>query len=499
MASHANAGVPSLISVSRHGDYVVRANGKELVVHTAAEFDGSRVLHCTKLKEPLASQLKFLKISYSDTSDDNDNGGDEGLLDLVPRQRLLCASDNRVSVLQINSMEWDAEIENIDPAITYVDFGARNDEVIVFHSWNSKVTIFNLDSGRSQVIKSPKFCNPNGYGYRPRTRQFAILLKPETSDLLTLHEIQTYELITRVALPTVDAQGLKWSPDGRWIAVWEAASAGTKVLIYTADGQLFRAYTGVPECDGTYDLGVRTIEWGPVNRTSQILAVGKFDGTVDLLNSRTFSCSTSLSHTFHIDSYSPTIWRERYSGIDGSLEYAEASSSSAFTTTSESSGPPRGVSMIQFSYNGNFLATLDQSLPNVVWIWSLISPIHLKSVLVHEHNVRQFAWHPSEPELLVTTNNSAAAAVRLWSLNRNPVIATVPIARNDAGRYEISWFGSVRGEPSTFWFSTPDDAVLGYVALQDERPRFNLLHSVSRAGDLMQSQLRNPFSRTMSE
>lgn len=489
----------SLIAVSRHGDYVVRANGKELSVHTAAEFEGSRILHCTRLKEPLASQLKFLKISSPDTSDDdNDN-----TLDLVPRQRLLCSSDNRVSVWEINSMEWAADIENIDPTIMHVDFGARDDEVIVFHSWNSKVTIFSLDSGRSQVIKSPKFCNPNGYSYRPRTRQLAILLKPETSDLLTLHEIQTYELITRVTLPTVDAQGVRWSPDGKWIAVWEAASAGTKVLIYTADGQLFRAYTGLSEGDDTYDLGVRTIEWSPVansNRSSKFLAVGKFDGTVDLLNSRTvrerhhhtsglqtklsqFSCTTSLFHTLNVDNYSPAIWRER---LDGNLEYTEASPSSAFTTTSESSGLPRGVSMIQFSYNGELLATLDQSQPNIVWIWCLTSPVRLESVLVHEHIVRQFSWHPSEHELLVTTNNSAMAAVHLWSRNRNPIIAAVPVARNDAGRYEITWFGSVRGEPSMFWFSTPDDAVLGYITLQDGHSQFNVLHSVSRSGDIMQ-------------
>jgi WD40 repeat protein len=293
--------VPSLITISRNGDYVVLVNEKELTVHTAAEFEGSRLLHCIKLKEPLGSQLKFLRISYPDTSaaDDggNDDARDEGLLDLVPHQRLLCASDSRLSVWKINSMEWDADIENVDPTITHVDFGARDDEVILFHAWNAKVTIFNLDSGRSQVIKSPKFCNPNGYGYRPRTRQFALLLKPETSDLLTLHEIQTYELITRVTLPTVDAQGLKWSPDGKWIAVWEAASAGTKVLIYTADGQPFRIYTGPSsESDSIYDLGVRTIEWSP---NSQILAVGKFDGTVDLLNSRTARKHSSYRRIFN--------------------------------------------------------------------------------------------------------------------------------------------------------------------------------------------------------
>jgi WD40 repeat protein len=218
--------------------------------------------------------------------------GDEGPLDLVPHQRLLCASDSRVSVCQITPLERHADIENIEPTIASVDFGAEDDEVIVFHAWNSKVTIFNLDNSHSHVIKSPKFCNPNshGHGYRPRTRQLALLLKPEVNDLLTVHEAQTYEVITKVILPTVDAQGLKWSPDGKWIAVWDAASSGTKILIYTADGQLFRTYSGPTEVDQTHDLGVRTIEWAPArkqNHSSPLLAVGKFDGTVDFLNSRT--------------------------------------------------------------------------------------------------------------------------------------------------------------------------------------------------------------------
>jgi hypothetical protein len=140
--------------------------------------------------------------------------------------------------------------------------------------------------------------------------------------------------------------------------------------------------------------------------------------------------------------------------------------------------------MIQFSFNGDFLATLDQSLPNIVWIWSLRSPIRLESALVHEHNVRQFTWHPSEHELLVTTTNTAVAAVHLWSRDRDPIIVTVPIGRNDAGRYEVCWLRSNGGQPSMFWFSNADDAVLGYVTSQDGHSRFNLLHSVSRAGDI---------------
>lgn len=72
--------------------------------------------------------------------------------------------------------------------------------------------------------------------------------------------------------------------------MWDAASAGTRVLIFTADGQLFRTYTGLPGSDTSFDLGVRSIEWSPVSSArgvSEVLAVGKVDGSVDLLKSTT--------------------------------------------------------------------------------------------------------------------------------------------------------------------------------------------------------------------
>lgn len=219
---------------------------------------------------------KYLKFSRSK----QDAGG--------PR-RLLCANDSRIITWDLDPLQQHAEIENIEPGALNIEFGGDGNEVLVFHAFNTKLSVFGLDSGRSHVIKSPKFSHQNGFGYRPKTGQLAMLLKPETSDLLTVHESRSQELIGREVLPTVDAQGLKWSPDGHWIAVWDAASAGTKVLICTADGQLFRTYTGLPESDDSFDLGVRSIEWGPAlnNGSSQVLSVGKVDGTVELLGTKT--------------------------------------------------------------------------------------------------------------------------------------------------------------------------------------------------------------------
>ena len=280
------------------------------------------------------------------------------------RRRLLCANDDRFSVWQAESSSSEplARIEGVVPAIAALDFGSDENEVVVFHAWNTKVTVFSLATGHRYIINAPKFTHSGGFGYRPRTGQFAILLKPETTDILTIHETHTYQLISCACLPTVDAKGVKWSPDGRWIAVWETPSAGTKVLVYTADGQYFTTYTGPASLDddSAFDVGVRSIEWSPTiggyEEPSRFLAVGKIDATVDILQTKTvraicsciqhycIPCAKTVSsfrvpfrsHTrFNLAS---TVMR---SGARGILQQMESLSMPRYRVTVRSERPPQ--------------------------------------------------------------------------------------------------------------------------------------------------------------
>ena len=278
-----------MISFSEDGDCVAQINGKGLIVHSnpTSELRNAEIV---KARIGLISTAKFLKISEDRTSVEEIRAWNDGEVDENSSRHLLCANDDRISAWQLQPFKPLAQIEGVDPSILGVDFGSCKKEITVFHAWNTKLTIFSLDTGHSNVIKAPKFSHGHGFGYRPRTGQFAIILKPETADLLTIHETRSYQIINHANIPTVDAQGLKWSPDGKWIAVWEAASAGTKVLIFTADGHHFRTYTGPPDLDDSYDLGVRCIEWSPYVESkgaSEYLTVGKVDGTVDILRSKT--------------------------------------------------------------------------------------------------------------------------------------------------------------------------------------------------------------------
>lgn len=266
------------LNLSDDGLFAAHVNGKDLVVY-ANPASENKEAQLARVKENGVKYLKFCPITTSSRG-----------LNQNSERRLLSANDTRISVWQLEPLQIFAEIENLEPGALSIDFGGNGNEILVFHAWNTKLTIYSLDTGRSSVIKTPKGAHPLGFGYRPNTRQLAILLKPDASDLLTIHEHQTHELVGRAVLPTVDAQGLKWSPDGKWLAVWDAASGGTKVLIFTADGQLFRTYTGPTGVDDAFDLGVKQIEWSSAagtNGASEVLAVGKVNGNIDLLRTRT--------------------------------------------------------------------------------------------------------------------------------------------------------------------------------------------------------------------
>ncbi|KAJ5682939.1 hypothetical protein N7462_006104 [Penicillium macrosclerotiorum] len=472
MDASTSSGSPLALSISDDGIYTAHVNGKDLVVCSEPESENKEV-QVARIRENGVKALKFFR---AQTPARVANG--------VGEQRLFTTNDSRISIWQLQPLQLLAEIENVEPGSLNIEFGGDESEILVFHAWNTKLTIHSVDSGRTSVIKSPKFTHSLGFGYRPWTKQLAILLKPEISDLLTIHEPETYELISRVTLPTIDAQGLKWSPDGKWIAIWDVASAGTKVLIFTADGQLFRTYTSSTGSDDAFDLGVKQIEWGPVTEgsgVSEVLAVGKVNGNIDLLRTRTFSSSTILSHVFYTEQYSPSIWRERFTSALGDGEYVEASASSAFNMSPESAGPSRGISIMTFSPDGALLATVDSMRSNVVWIWALDDTTRLTSILVHEQPVRQLVWHSTISQLLINTVMNNLPSIRWWSPKNHPVIARISTQRNESGKYEVRWLAE-SDHDSVFWFTSSEEAVLGYLEFERNPVQFKILNLVTSQG-----------------
>lgn len=199
--------------------------------------------------------------------------------------RILLADDDTVRLYDANDPSWSALIERAASnlgRIADVAFGYNPNEFLVFSDFGVKLTIWSLTTSRGVEIKDPKYTMPC-YSFRARTGHMAILTRPAAQDILMLLSPSKHELITSVELPTVDAQEVSWSLDGCWLAVRDAASSGHKVLIYTADGQLFKTYSGV--VDGvSIELGLKRMAWNPSNGG---LLLGDYSDNVTILSKNT--------------------------------------------------------------------------------------------------------------------------------------------------------------------------------------------------------------------
>lgn len=201
----------------------------------------------------------------------------------------------------------------------------------------------------------------------------------------------------------------------------------------------------------------------------------------DIVDTKQFTCSLSLSHVYQIDQSSPNVWRGVCAVTATDLEYVELSGSSALSAIGEPSGQPRGVSILTSSADGSLLATVDLLRPHILWIWSLGETPRLVMALIHESTVRQAVWHPEKTELLIATANSLVPAVRHWSPLRKPVIVKIPVARSDGGKYDIRRLAAAgSSEVSLFWAGSAEEYVLGHILQDDGTPRFEVVHTIAQ-------------------
>lgn len=214
-----------------------------------------------------------------------------------PSARMLLADVDTVHVYDALEESYHAKIACASDTgrISHVEFGCSEDEVLVFADFNIKLTIWSLSTSCGVEIRDPKYASlghfPSrdtghfhgdcGHSFRAETGHLAILARSETKDVvMVLGENRALEASWATGM--VDAKGVKWSPDGRWLVIWEASAVAYLLSIYTADGQL---YTNIapPQPEADLSLGVSGVVWD-LDRWLLVAGVG---GEVSIYGTKT--------------------------------------------------------------------------------------------------------------------------------------------------------------------------------------------------------------------
>ncbi len=218
---------------------------------------------------------------------------------------LLVVSHDQIRVVSALDSSFTATVRNpVSPGTkpVYVGFGATDSEVFVIASFGLKFAVYDLATSKATEIGNPKLFSPSAaprcFSLRPQTRHLALLTRAAGKDTISIHSFPTRELQRSWAPDTADAQGIVWSPDGKWLVVWESASQGHKLLFYTSDGHIFRIWSGpanpTPEDkDYAAGAGIRTVQF---SADARYLAIGDHSRSLYIFTMASVTEAMRLRH-----------------------------------------------------------------------------------------------------------------------------------------------------------------------------------------------------------
>lgn len=362
-----------------------------LIIRSTASLSIKRVIN---LDPEFCQKITFLQWCYTEGSD-----------------KILVADSKNVKAWILEDNTWEVNIHD-DYGIKNIQWSRNGSEILVWTDFMLKLTVWSLSKDSGSTIYYPKFFN-KGYDYRPTSTHFVLITRPVSHDFISIfdYSFSPWRLFKKWCLPTSDAQGCSWSQDGKWLAVWDSPME-YKILLYTPNGYLLQQYSA-------YDigLGIKTVQWIPP--TGNFVAVGSFDGKVRFLDNFTFNSVIEMMHAATIKFDGVTVWREVMSSmlIPKYEIVSQPVSLPCIHPKTQDSISFLGVGVLSFNIDGTLVATRNDNMPTILWIWSLsdLTPI---VILIYCDPIKAVKWCPFNPSLLSLVCSSESRVnncVYLWN------------------------------------------------------------------------------------
>ncbi|CAB4377527.1 unnamed protein product [Rhizophagus irregularis] len=305
----------------------------------------------------------------------------------------------KVTIYQVNDKKWSADIEEGTSGLTNVKWSLDARTLLCFSDFQLRVTIWSLTTKEVCYIQYPKYYE-KGYDFRKDGRYFVLAERRDGKDYLGVYDCDnSFKMMKHFKVDTIDLENLAWSPDGRYIAVWDNCIQ-YKVLIYTPDGRCQQSYSA-------YDngLGVKSVAWAP---SSQFLAIGSYDQKIRFLNHYTWTPIIEFTHAVQLNNRDLAIWKEELDSLKESgrilarfvILEQPLQELQSIRPDPDKPNPKIGVGVCKFNASGSLIASRNDNMPNCLWIWdiSLMKPIVL---IIQISPIRHFYWSPINAEQLV--------------------------------------------------------------------------------------------------
>jgi len=280
-----------------------------------------------------------------------------------------------------------------------------------------RITVWSLVDKSVSYIRYPKHSN-QGLSFTKDGKFMALAERRNCKDFVSIFACSTWQLAKHFETKTNDLADISWSPDGRILAVWESCLE-YNILLYTIDGKLVSTYSAYD-----YALGIKSVTWSP---SSQFLVVGSYDQSVRILNHITWTVVTEYKHASSVGDPSVVIYKEvQMKSVKLPWE-AQAKGPLASPShyqlqqipfplpcvkaDPEKPNPKIGIGKVLFSHDNRYLATRNDNMPTVAWIWD-VTKLSLSCLLVQNHSIQAMEWDPKQTRLALCCGTNK---IYMWS------------------------------------------------------------------------------------
>ncbi|CAH8604652.1 unnamed protein product [Dicrocoelium dendriticum] len=337
-----------------------------------------------------------------------------------------------VQVFSIENPEWTCKVDEGSAGLLSAAWAPDSQHFLTTTEFYIRINVWSLSEVSVCYLKHAKACSGN-FAFSPGGRYLALLERRSFHDYLSIFDCRAdWNLLRNFQLDTHDSDGLLWSPDGRYLVIWDGC-LHYRAAVYTLDGRHLHTFSAYEP--GRDFLGIKSVCWSP---TGQLLAIGSYDQKCRILNHFNWSCLASLAHpvdqsinpylglgpsgrVLHLDdNIGPGVsdhplhnYRPHRVDVYEEVRHEQQAQSVAYCLRSEPITiqsirvdpklpfPKVGIGLVAFSSDGRYLATRNDNAPHVVWLWSIDHRISLFSLLVHTSGpVRSLAWDSSSPARL---------------------------------------------------------------------------------------------------
>uniref|UniRef100_A0A8D3AZK4 WD repeat containing, antisense to TP73 n=1 Tax=Scophthalmus maximus TaxID=52904 RepID=A0A8D3AZK4_SCOMX len=313
---------------------------------------------------------------------------------------VLCAMYKRglVQVWSLEQPDWHCKIDEGSIGLVSSRWSPDGRHILNTTEFHLRVTVWSLCTKAVSYIKYPKACQ-KGIDFSQDGCYMALAERRDCKDYVSVFVCDDWHLLRHFETETQDLAGLEWSPNGCVLAVWDSCLE-YKVLLYSLDGRLLSMYSAYE-----WSLGVKSVTWSP---SSQFLAIGSYDEKV--WKTSYLQDFSSTSH-YNFNILTPGAHPQSHHMEENHTICPLPVQIPVVKPDPDRANPKIGVSSLAFSSDSRYLATKNDNMATVVWVWDM-QRMSLVAVLEQTSSVRCFQWDPRRPRLALCTANTK---LYLWS------------------------------------------------------------------------------------